>query len=73
MSKQGAIDSYYKNLKWDSRDKVDRYTRMVAAVTNQEDRRKGFGNKDAGEPTEGKHKRRTEAVAHHVVRKMIDG
>lgn len=33
--------------------KPQNYIDMIAAVTNQKDRKKGFGNKDAGERTEG--------------------
>jgi hypothetical protein len=34
--------------------KPQNYINMVAAVTNQKDRQKGFGNLDAGETTSGK-------------------
>lgn len=64
-----AVDSYYKDLKWDSKDKVDRYQRMVAAVTNQSDKRMGFKNSDASQRTEGG----TVEAAQQVVNALLNG
>ena len=47
--------------------KPQNYIDMVAAVTNQKDRKKGFGNADAGETTAGKKLREANQIVNTLL------
>lgn len=47
--------------------KPQNYIDMVAAVTNQKDRKKGFGNQDAGETTSGKRLKEAARVVNTLI------